>query len=187
MEAQGGCLGQLKFMLMTHCGMLVTCSAGFIRLAIVLFFLYIYFTILYEINTKRYLCGLWWNFKAVASERELATALFSPESTIGSSSRRFSKDSDIPQNVKSETDLGFVLDRIFEGVCRPFKVRVEQVLQSQPGLLLAYKLNHLLGFYRFTVEYFVTLSVFLKPVHCLYTMSLLYLGCILFFFRYLSF
>lgn len=37
---------------------------------------------------------------------------------------------------------------MFEAVCRPFKVRVEQVLVAgQPGLLLAYKLCNLLAFY----------------------------------------
>eukprot|EP00249_Psilotum_nudum_P015509 c25364_g1_i1 orf=478-2589(+) len=90
-----------------------------------------------------------WLHQALASERELAMALFSLDTNIGSASRRFSKDSD--QDGKPETDVGFILDRIFEGVCRPFKVRVEQVLQSQPGLLLSYKLNNLLEFYCNTI------------------------------------
>lgn len=94
---------------------------------------------------------LGWLHQALASERELAMALFSPDTNVGSTSRRFSRDSE-NSNEKPDTDLGFVLDRVFEGVCRPFKVRVEQVLQSQPGLLLSYKLNHLLDFYRYTVS-----------------------------------
>lgn len=93
------------------------------------------------------------NSKALASERELAMALFSPDTSGGSTSRRFSGDLERPSSGKPETaDLSFVLDRVFEGVCRPFKVRVEQVLQSQPGLLLSYKLSHLLDFYRCTVS-----------------------------------
>lgn len=92
------------------------------------------------------------NAKALASERELAMALFSPDTSGGSTSRRFSGDLERPSSGKPETDLSFVLDRVFEGVCRPFKVRVEQVLQSQPGLLLSYKLSHLLDFYRCTVS-----------------------------------
>lgn len=91
--------------------------------------------------------------KALASERELAMALFSPDTTGGSTSRRFSREIEREEG-KSETDMGFVLDRVFEGVCRPFKVRVEQVLQSQPGLLLSYKLSNLLEFYSYTVSVF---------------------------------
>lgn len=94
---------------------------------------------------------LGWLHQALASERELAMALFSPDTRGGATSRRFSRDLE-GSNGKLETDFGFVLDRVFEGVCRPFKVRVEQVLQSQPGLILAYKLSHLLEFYRFTIS-----------------------------------
>lgn len=49
--------------------------------------------------------------------------------------------------------MSFVLDRIFEGACRPFKVRVEQVLQSQPSLIVSYKLCNTLEFYSYTVSY----------------------------------
>ncbi|GLJ07686.1 hypothetical protein SUGI_0072490 [Cryptomeria japonica] len=94
-----------------------------------------------------------WLHQALASERELILALFSPDATvnIGPTARRFSKDMD-GIYVKPETDMSFILDRIFEGVCRPFKVRVEQVLQSQPSLLLAFKLNNILEFYADTIS-----------------------------------
>lgn len=62
--------------------------------------------------------------------------------------------------VKSESDLTFVLDRIFEGVCRPFKVRVEQVLQSQPNLIVSCKLSNTLEFYSYTVSCNVSESLF---------------------------
>ncbi|MCO5600340.1 hypothetical protein L7F22_054451 [Adiantum nelumboides] len=111
---------------------------------------------------------LGWLHQALASERELAIGLFSPDASVGSMSRRFSADLETLSSEKPETDLGFVLDRVFEGVCRPFKVRVEQVLQSQPGLLLAYKLSHLLDFYRHTISEFLgqeaALSVTLRDV-----------------------
>lgn len=111
---------------------------------------------------------LGWLHQALASERELAMALFSPDASAGSTSRRFSGDLERTSSGKPETDLSFVLDRVFEGVCRPFKVRVEQVLQSQPGLLLAYKLSHLLDFYRHTISEFLgqeaALSVTLRDV-----------------------
>ncbi|KAL3678988.1 hypothetical protein R1sor_021944 [Riccia sorocarpa] len=109
-----------------------------------------------------------WLHQALASERELATALFSSDvnASVDSTSQRFSSETPNLLPTKSgrwakeqerdegkiETDLGFVLDRVFEGVCRPFKVRVEQVLQSQPGLIMAYKLSNLLEFYSHTVS-----------------------------------
>ena len=48
-----------------------------------------------------------------------------------------------------------VLDRILDGVCRPFKVRVEQVLAASPGVLAAFKLANLLSFYRNTLAHIV--------------------------------
>lgn len=92
-------------------------------------------------------------WQALASERELALALLDPDAVadIGSTAPQLSK---VCENgvVKSESDLTFVLDRIFEGVCRPFKVRVEQVLQSQPNLIVSYKLSNTLEFYSYTVS-----------------------------------
>ncbi|KAH6830622.1 oligomeric golgi complex subunit [Perilla frutescens var. hirtella] len=72
---------------------------------------------------------LGWLHQALASERELVLALIYPDSTVdtGSIAQRFSNESDVG---KTEIDLTFVLDRIFEGVCRPFKVRVEQEFYS---------------------------------------------------------
>ncbi|KAG6547166.1 hypothetical protein Mapa_011418 [Marchantia paleacea] len=108
-----------------------------------------------------------WLHQALASERELATALFSSDANavVDSTSQRFTTDSSKlasktaryskepeKDDGKVEADMTFVLDRVFEGVCRPFKVRVEQVLQSQPGLILAYKLTNLLEFYSHTVS-----------------------------------
>ena len=48
-------------------------------------------------------------------------------------------------------DPSQVLDRILDGVCRPFKVRVEQVLAASPGVLASFKLANLLSFYRATL------------------------------------
>lgn len=96
---------------------------------------------------------LGWLHQALASERELVFVLLDPDAVVdtGPTARRFSKSSEIIQD-KAEPDLTFVLDRIFEGVCRPFKVRVEQVLQSQPNLIISYKLSNTLEFYSHTVS-----------------------------------
>mgnify|MGYP003702656887 CR=1 FL=1 len=68
----------------------------------------------------------------------------------GPTTRRYSVREGDPS--KGEHDITFVLDRIFEGACRPFKVRVEQVLQSQPSLIISYKLSNTLEFYGYTVS-----------------------------------
>lgn len=92
-------------------------------------------------------------WQALASERELVLVLLDPDAVVdtGPTARRFSKGSETDLG-KTETDLTFVLDRIFEGVCRPFKVRVEQVLQSQPSIIISYKLSNTLEFYSYTVS-----------------------------------
>ncbi|PWA62114.1 conserved oligomeric complex COG6 protein [Artemisia annua] len=96
---------------------------------------------------------LGWLHQALASERELVFVLLDPDAVVdtGPTARRFSKSVETNQE-KPEPDLTFVLDRIFEGVCRPFKVRVEQVLQSQPNLIISYKLSNTLEFYSHTVS-----------------------------------
>lgn len=94
---------------------------------------------------------LGWLHQALASERELVLILLDPDALMdtGPTARRYSMESD---SAKTESDITFVLDRIFEGVCRPFKARVEQVLQSQPNLIVAYKLSNTLEFYSYTVS-----------------------------------
>ncbi|KAK4490856.1 hypothetical protein RD792_001571 [Penstemon davidsonii] len=96
---------------------------------------------------------LGWLHQALASERELVFALLYPDAVAdtGPTAHRFSETSESDVG-KTEPDLTFVLDRIFEGVCRPFKVRVEQVLQSQPNLIISYKLSNTLEFYSHTIS-----------------------------------
>ncbi|KAJ8555255.1 hypothetical protein K7X08_012751 [Anisodus acutangulus] len=93
---------------------------------------------------------LGWLHQALASERELVLALLDPDASDTRPTRHnYSKGID---SEKTESDLTFVLDRIFEGVCRPFKVRVEQVLHSQPNLIISYKLSNTLEFYFYTIS-----------------------------------
>lgn len=89
----------------------------------------------------------------MASERELVLVLLDPDAIVDTrpTAKQFSNNSENGSG-KTEIDLMFVLDRIFEGVCRPFKVRVEQVLQSQPSLIVSYKLSITLEFYCYTVS-----------------------------------
>ncbi|KAJ0231001.1 Conserved oligomeric Golgi complex subunit 6 [Hirschfeldia incana] len=93
---------------------------------------------------------LGWLHQALASERELVHALFDIDSADHKSTAKQTTEND---SLKAaESDFTFVLDRIFEGVCRPFKVRVEQVLQSQPSLIISYKLTNTLEFYSYTIS-----------------------------------
>lgn len=89
----------------------------------------------------------------MASERELVIALLDPDANneTNSTIRHLSKSSE-ENNAKFEPEMVFILDRIFEGACRPFKIRVEQVLQSQPSLIISYKLSNTLEFYSHTVS-----------------------------------
>lgn len=102
--------------------------------------------------------GCYWYYlglslQALASERELVLVLLDPDAVVdtGPTARRFSKSTE-GESGRVDSELTFVMDRIFEGVCRPFKVRVEQVLQSQPSLIVSYKLSNTLEFYSYTVS-----------------------------------
>ncbi|KAK9144192.1 hypothetical protein Sjap_004095 [Stephania japonica] len=98
---------------------------------------------------------LGWLHQALASERELVLSLLDSDAATdtGPIASRFSNNVE-NDSSKLESDMMFVLDRIFEGVCRPFKARVEQVLhsQSQPNLIVSYKLSNTLEFYSYTIS-----------------------------------
>ncbi|XP_010499722.1 PREDICTED: conserved oligomeric Golgi complex subunit 6 isoform X1 [Camelina sativa] len=93
---------------------------------------------------------LGWLHQALASERELVHALFDIDAADHKSTAKNTSENDALK--AAESNFTFVLDRIFEGVCRPFKVRVEQVLQSQPSLIISYKLTNTLEFYSYTIS-----------------------------------
>ncbi|CAL0331643.1 unnamed protein product [Lupinus luteus] len=96
---------------------------------------------------------LGWLHQALASEHELVQVLLDPDAVVDTeqTTNKLSNDTENGSG-KAESDLMFVLDRIFEGVCRPFKLRVEQVLQSQPSLIVSYKLSNTLEFYSYTIS-----------------------------------
>uniref|UniRef100_A0A6N2M3I9 Conserved oligomeric Golgi complex subunit 6 n=1 Tax=Salix viminalis TaxID=40686 RepID=A0A6N2M3I9_SALVM len=92
---------------------------------------------------------LGWLHQALASERTCSAYLTRCSGRYWVNCKPILKS--LRMDWKTESDLTFVLDRIFEGVCRPFKVRVEQVLQSQPSLIIACKLSNT-GIYSYTVS-----------------------------------
>ena len=86
-----------------------------------------------------------WVHSAVASEKEFCATVFG-------------EDGDYAVEGEFETfnPTRELLAKVFDAVCRPLKVRVEQVLASESSaaegrVMTAYKLAHLLTFYRNTL------------------------------------
>lgn len=76
-----------------------------------------------------------WLHQATASEKEHLEALLK-QVTL----------QDVEGNMQE------VVGHITEGVCRPLKVRIEQVIVAEPGAVLLYKLSNLLKFYHHTIS-----------------------------------
>nr|XP_006010269.2 PREDICTED: conserved oligomeric Golgi complex subunit 6 [Latimeria chalumnae] len=74
-----------------------------------------------------------WLHQATASEKEHLETLLKLVTMQG-----------VEENIQE------VLGHITEGVCRPLKVRIEQVIVSEPGAVLLYKISNLLKFYHHT-------------------------------------
>jgi hypothetical protein len=102
-----------------------------------------------------------WLHQACAGERELVLALLGDAAEEGGAqqeehhSTAAAEDGTTAASQQQQqlADAAWVLDRIFEGVCRPFKVRVEAALAGVPpgALLLSFQLNALLSFYAATL------------------------------------
>lgn len=76
-----------------------------------------------------------WLHQATASEKEHLEALLKLVTSEG-----------LEENMQE------VVGHITEGVCRPLKVRIEQVIVSEPGAVLLYKISNLLKFYHHTIS-----------------------------------
>jgi hypothetical protein len=60
-------------------------------------------------------------------------------------------------------DVSVILDRVFEGLCRPLKVRVEQVLTgNNTNSVVAFRLSNLLSFYDNTLSALIGHSTMLS-------------------------
>ncbi|XP_063807975.1 conserved oligomeric Golgi complex subunit 6 isoform X3 [Pseudophryne corroboree] len=71
-----------------------------------------------------------------------------------------------------EDNIQEVVGHITEGVCRPLKVRIEQVIIAEPGAVLLYKISNLLKFYHNTISGIVgtsasTLLTTIEEMHLL--------------------
>ncbi|XP_069747826.1 conserved oligomeric Golgi complex subunit 6 isoform X5 [Narcine bancroftii] len=96
-----------------------------------------------------------WLHQAAASEKEHLEALLKLVTMQG-----------VEENIQQ------VVGHITEGVCRPLKVRIEQVIVAEPGAVLLYKLSNLLKFYHHTISGIVgncaaTLLITIEEMHVL--------------------
>nr|XP_057936239.1 conserved oligomeric Golgi complex subunit 6 isoform X1 [Doryrhamphus excisus] len=84
-----------------------------------------------------------WLHQATASEKEHLEALL----------KQVALQAGVEENMQE------VVGHVTEGVCRPLKVRIEQVIVAEPGAVLLYKLSNLLKFYHHTISSIVGTSV----------------------------
>ncbi|KAG7401272.1 Golgi transport complex subunit 6 [Phytophthora boehmeriae] len=137
-------------------------------------------------------CGdmLAWVHQAIATESEFFRVLFdgdiefSPSATVGSSLTSDSpedvassptpvEDSTFAEPVRINVDdnskgvCTSMVGRAFDGVARPLQVRVEQTLSSPHGIVIAYKLVHLLAFYHHKFDQLVAQAEVTRALrHC---------------------
>lgn len=101
-----------------------------------------------------------WVHASLASEREFLVALFGEDPAPGATA---AGEEEVAMEAAVEGDgaggaatsditLAQLMDTVFEGICRPLRVRLEQVLMSSPPPLLCFRLSHLLTFYLRTVD-----------------------------------
>ncbi|KAI9031381.1 oligomeric Golgi complex subunit 6 [Hyaloraphidium curvatum] len=99
-----------------------------------------------------------WLHQAAAGEREMLEQIFD----VGRSARELGPASPVLAggeefppldglSLDQETILE-LLDKDLEGTCRPLKIRVEQVLSSQPNATTTYKVANVIQFYCVTIR-----------------------------------
>lgn len=99
-----------------------------------------------------------WVHSAIASEMELVATLFEGCYDV-SEKASYMKISAVDESVDDGTQsakvllsLEEIMDSIFESVCRPLKMRLEQILMSSPTPLLNFQLSTLFRFYLNTID-----------------------------------
>ncbi|KAJ3103761.1 Golgi transport complex subunit 6 [Phlyctochytrium planicorne] len=88
---------------------------------------------------------LGWLHQACVSERDLIEGILTGGK--GESEKKRSE-----QKLQNDETLFSILEKNMERTCRPFQVRIEQVLGSQPGAITAYRIANTLQFYLHTIS-----------------------------------
>ncbi|KAF4033108.1 Conserved oligomeric complex COG6 [Phytophthora infestans] len=109
--------------------------------------------------------------QAIATESEFFRVLFDGDVEFSPSSETSTTDSVEGDNsalpAKTESVCASMVGRAFDGVARPLQVRVEQTLSSPHGIVIAYKLVHLLAFYHHKFDQLVAHSDVARALrHC---------------------
>ncbi|KAJ3213838.1 Golgi transport complex subunit 6 [Dinochytrium kinnereticum] len=93
---------------------------------------------------------LGWLHQTSVSERDLVEGIIGVRNDSGETLK---KAPIRPQMNSADIDTLFaILDKNLEKTCRPFKMRVEQVLISQPGAITSYRIANTMQFYAFTIS-----------------------------------
>ncbi|CAG8527849.1 660_t:CDS:10 [Paraglomus brasilianum] len=92
-----------------------------------------------------------WVHQAVAGEHEFLQALFD---VVEDNVEESLEDKHPLTSVERESDdiiIQYLLDGDLEGICRPLKTRIDQVLGLQTGAITAYRILNLIQFYKITI------------------------------------
>ncbi|KAJ3104423.1 Golgi transport complex subunit 6 [Phlyctochytrium bullatum] len=92
-----------------------------------------------------------WLHQTAVSERDLIEGIIGVKRGDKPEIKTVQSPIEISEDANEETLL-VILDKNMERVCRPFRVRVEQVLAAQPGAITSYRVASTLQFYSFTLS-----------------------------------
>ena len=90
-----------------------------------------------------------WVHQSSASEKEMIESLFG-NSTLNVDSEEIFKD--LPDFDLDTVSVSSLLQRHFEGICRPLKTRIDHLLESQSSPILLYRMANLIQFYGQTIS-----------------------------------
>lgn len=111
-------------------------------------------------NPKRFIADmLAWVHQSVASEKDFFDSILAVHPTMKEQSSHDDKTSKFTLKQKDSeledcsklTSVTELLIKVFEGICKPIKVRIEQILISPPNLEFCFDILQLLNFYYQTV------------------------------------
>ncbi|WWC86032.1 uncharacterized protein L201_000903 [Kwoniella dendrophila CBS 6074] len=91
-----------------------------------------------------------WVHQATASEHEFLDGLFGVKEKkrmVGAE-----RDFSVGQEGQEELMVAEAMDKHLEGLGRPLKLRIQQTIKSQEGIIMAYKIANLLQFYLITMK-----------------------------------
>jgi hypothetical protein len=88
-----------------------------------------------------------WVHQMTASEHELLDSLFGVKGRRMVGAARSQLD-----RSEAEIHVAQVLDKNLEGLGRPLKLRIEQTIKSQEGIIMTYKIVNLVQFYLVTMR-----------------------------------